>query len=137
MKKLFIRILILLCALFISFPVNGFAKKKDPAKIIKKVKKQSKDKSDKKKKQVLGKKHKKINGKIDTVDSDGKEITVIDKKKNIYHFDISESQLVNKKGEKVDKNNLKNGNKLRINYDVKNKGKLEAIDVKVKDDVKK
>lgn len=143
MNKIFTRVLILFFAFFIVFPVNGFAKKKEPGKIIKKVKKNSNGKNEnknnleKKHKQVLGKKHKNIKGKVESLDSDGKEITVIDKKKNIYHFDISESQLVNKNGEKIERNKLKNGSKLRINYDVKSKGKLEAIDVQVKDDEKK
>ena len=48
-----------------------------------------------------------------------KKITVVDKKKNIYHFDVSESQLVNKKGDKVDKKKLIKGSRLRVNYDVK------------------
>jgi len=132
MRGLIARFVIVLFAFLIAFPVNGYAKKKESKKIIRKIKKKNKAKLSKNHKKGLIRKHKKVKGRIENIDLVKKKITIVDKKKNIYHFDISESQLVNKKGDKVDEKKLIKGSRLRINYDVKSKGQLEAVNVKVK-----
>ncbi|MBI5373840.1 MAG: hypothetical protein HZA77_00280 [Candidatus Schekmanbacteria bacterium] len=127
----FIKVFFALLLILISIaPATSFSKEKGSAK--KGAKNLKTGQGETKKKDTKNNGHKKVKGIVEDIDFDKGIITIRDKKMNIYHLEMQGSKWVDEKGEKIDRKNIKKGEKIAVDYDVMNEGKLEAVEIKKK-----